>query len=190
MASLKGMDHPQARFRRVDQVLETVGLADAVGRKVKSSSGGMNRRVGIAQALVNEPRLLIVAEPTAGLDSEERIRFRNLLVNLASDRVVILSTHIVEDIGQTCLDMAVLAHGQILFRGSPSALIEAARGHVWILMSNNLEKPNHDMTVVSMMHLTDGLQYRLVGPDAVAYPQAEPGRWLRLVDERFWPGSQ
>ncbi len=174
MAILKGMDDPQVRSSRVDQVLQMVGLADAAGRKVKGFSGGMKRRVGIAQALVNDPKLLIVDEPTAGLDPEERIRFRNLLVNLATDRSVILSTHIVEDIGQTCRDMAILSHGTVLFRGSPATLIEAARNHVWTLTTSQAEKPNHNMTIVSMMHLSDGIQYRLVGPDAAAYPQAQP----------------
>ena len=174
MAILKSMDDPQERARRVDQVLEMVGLGEAAGRKLKGFSGGMKRRVGIAQALVNDPKLLIVDEPTAGLDPEERIRFRNLLVNLASDRSVILSTHIVEDIGQTCRDMAVLARGKVMFRGSPAGLIEAARNHVWTLTMNGLDKPNHQMTVVSMMHLVEGIQYRLVGPDAEGYAQAQP----------------
>ncbi len=185
MAILKGMDDAKARSRRVEEVLHMVGLVEAAGRKVKGFSGGMKRRVGIAQALVNDPKLLIVDEPTAGLDPEERIRFRNLLVNLASDRSVILSTHIVEDIGQTCRDMAVLAHGQVVFRGSPVEVIEAAGGHVWSLTTSGLEKPNHDMTVVSMMHLTDGIQYRLVGRDATDYPQAQavqPG----LEDGYVW----
>jgi ABC-type multidrug transport system ATPase subunit len=174
MAILKSMDDPQERARRVDQVLEMVGLGEAAGRKLKGFSGGMKRRVGIAQALVNDPKLLIVDEPTAGLDPEERIRFRNLLVNLASDRSVILSTHIVEDIGQTCRDMAILARGKVMFRGSPAELIEAARNHVWTLTMNGLDKPNHQMTVVSMMHLVDGIQYRLVGPDTEGYAQAQP----------------
>ena len=117
------------------QVIEMVGLTQAADRKIKGFSGGMKRRVGIAQALVNDPRILIVDEPTAGLDPEERIRFRNLLVDLATDRVVILSTHIVEDIGQTCRDMAVLSKGQILFRGSPLELTRAAEGRVWTVLS-------------------------------------------------------
>jgi ABC-2 type transport system ATP-binding protein len=137
MAILKGMDDPRARRERVEQVLKMVGLADAAGRKIKSFSGGMKRRVGIAQALVNDPKLLIVDEPTAGLDPEERIRFRNLLVNLAADRAVLLSTHIVEDIGQTCRDMAVLSRGRVIFRGSPAELITAAQGHVWILKTDS-----------------------------------------------------
>ncbi len=138
MAILKGMDDPHRRKARVEEVLKLVGLAEAAGRKIKGFSGGMKRRVGIAQALVNDPRLLIVDEPTSGLDPEERIRFRNLLVNLAADRAVLLSTHIVEDIGQTCRDMAVLAHGQVLFRGSPAGLIGAAGGHVWSLKPTRL----------------------------------------------------
>jgi ABC-2 type transport system ATP-binding protein len=185
MAILKGMDDPQARRERVERVLKMVGLVDAVGRKIKGFSGGMKRRVGIAQALVNDPKLLIVDEPTSGLDPEERIRFRNLLVNLAADRAVLLSTHIVEDIGQTCRDMAVLAHGQVIFRGSPAELITAAQGHVWTLKTDSLEKPDHDLTVISMLHLTDGIQYRLVGPEASAYPQAQvtqPG----LEDGYVW----
>jgi ABC-type multidrug transport system ATPase subunit len=134
----------------------------------------MKRRVGIAQALVNDPKLLIVDEPTTGLDPEERIRFRNLLVRLAADRVILLSTHIVEDIAQTCLDIAVLAHGQVLFRGSPAQLTQAAEGHVWTLTCSGLEKPNHGLTVVSMLHLVEETQYRLVGSDIEGYAAAQP----------------
>ena len=174
MAILKGLDDPRGRARRVEQVLEMVGLHDSARRKIKGFSGGMKRRVGIAQALVNDPKLLIVDEPTAGLDPEERIRFRNLLVNLASDRAVLLSTHIVEDIGQTCRDIAVLSQGQVIFRGSPPELMQAATGHVWTLITSELEKPNHDLTVVSMLHLAEGTQYRLVGPSAEGYAAAQP----------------
>jgi ABC-type multidrug transport system ATPase subunit len=185
MAILKGLDEPRERGRRVEQVLEMVGLAEAAGRKIKGFSGGMKRRVGIAQALVNDPKLLIVDEPTAGLDPEERIRFRNLLVNLAADRAVILSTHIVEDIGQTCRDMAVLARGQVVFRGSPAGLIESARGHVWVLTASGGEKPDHDLMVVSMLHLADGIQYRLVGASVDGYPAALPAQ-PGLEDGYVW----
>lgn len=185
MAILKGLDDPRGRKRRVGQVLEMTGLHGTAQRKIKSFSGGMKRRVGIAQALVNDPKLLIVDEPTAGLDPEERIRFRNLLVNLAADRVVLLSTHIVEDIAQTCRDVAVLDHGQVLFRGSPAELTQAAIGHVWILTRSGLEKPDHGLTVVSMLHLADETQYRLVGPSAESCPAAQtvqPG----LEDGYVW----
>lgn len=174
MAILKGLDDPRQRKQRVEKVLEMVGLAENAGRKIKGFSGGMKRRVGIAQALVNDPRLLIVDEPTAGLDPEERIRFRNLLVNLAADRTVLLSTHIVEDIGQTCRDLAVISRGKVLFRGSPTQLMQAATGHVWTLTTSSPEKPNHGLTIVSMLHLAEGTQYRLVGESAVDHLSAQP----------------
>ncbi len=174
MAILKGLDEPRQRKQRVEKVLEMVGLAENAGRKIKGFSGGMKRRVGIAQALVNDPKLLIVDEPTAGLDPEERIRFRNLLVNMAADRTVLLSTHIVEDIGQTCRDLAVISRGKVLFRGSPAQLMQAATGHVWTLTTSSLEKPNHGLTIVSMLHLAEGTQYRLVGESAADQPTAQP----------------
>lgn len=185
MAILKGMDDGRARRQSVERMLEIVGLSHEAGRKIKGFSGGMKRRVGIAQALVNDPKLLIVDEPTAGLDPEERIRFRTLLVRLAAERTVLLSTHIVEDIGQTCRVAAVLARGQVIFRGSPAELTESAAGHVWTLTSDRPEKPDHDLTVVSMLHLASGIQYRLVGQDAAGYPSAEetqPG----LEDGYVW----
>jgi ABC-type multidrug transport system ATPase subunit len=125
-----------------------------------------------------------VDEPTSGLDPEERIRLRNLLVKLAGDRIVLLSTHIVEDIGQTCRDMAVLSHGQVVFRGSPADLIHSAEGHVWTLTTQETEKPDHDLTVVSMLHLSEGIQYRLVGHDAGTYAAkpTQPG----LEDGYVW----
>jgi ABC-2 type transport system ATP-binding protein len=185
MAILKRMDDSRARRQSVARALEMVGLSHEAGRKIKGFSGGMKRRLGIAQALVNDPKLLIVDEPTAGLDPEERIRFRNLLVRLAADRTVLLSTHIVEDIGQTCRDVAVLAQGQVIFRGNPTALTTSAVGHVWTLTTDKPEKPDRNLTVVSMLHLTDGIQYRLVGEDASGYPAAEktqPG----LEDGYVW----
>jgi ABC-2 type transport system ATP-binding protein len=185
MAILKGLNDSRRRARRVAEVLEMVALQDSAHRKVKGFSGGMKRRVGIAQALVNDPRVLIVDEPTAGLDPEERIRFRNLLVHLAADRTVILSTHIVEDIGQTCRDIAVLAKGQVLFRGSPAELTNAAAGHVWTVMVDRLAEPGPGLTIVSMLHLTDGIQYRLVGASADGHPTAEPAR-PSLEDGYVW----
>jgi ABC-2 type transport system ATP-binding protein len=174
MAILKNMNEPVKRRQRVEKVLDMVGLNEFAGRKVKTFSGGMKRRVGIAQALVNDPKLLIVDEPTAGLDPEERIRFRNLLVNLATERTVLLSTHIVEDIGQTCRDLAVISHGQVLFRGSPGELTQAAAGHIWTLTTSSPEKPNHGLTIVSMLHLAEGTQYRLVGDNMAGYQAAQP----------------
>jgi ABC-type multidrug transport system ATPase subunit len=127
----------------------------------------MKRRVGIAQALLGEPKLLIVDEPTAGLDPEERVRFRNLLAELARSRVVVLSTHIVEDIGQSCRRMAVLWQGMALFRGAPGELVARARGKVWTILSGDGERPDDDLVVVSTRQLQDGIhQYRVLGEPA------------------------
>ncbi len=185
MAILKGLDDPKYRRERVQNVLDMVGLGDNINRKIKGFSGGMKRRVGIAQALVNDPKLLIVDEPTAGLDPEERIRFRNLLVNLAANRTVLLSTHIVEDIGQTCRDLAVIARGKVIFRGSPVELSQEATGHVWTLTSNETEKPDHGLTIVSMLHLPEGTQYRMVGEEVNSYPNAVPAQ-PGLEDGYVW----
>lgn len=135
----------------------------------------MKRRVGIAQALLNDPQLLIVDEPTAGLDPEERIRFRNLLVSLAGERTVLLSTHIVEDVAQTSSRLAVLARGQVIFQGELTALLEMARGKVWTLDAVGAA-PTGDLTVVSALNAGAGMRYRIVAdapPSGTAVP-AEP----------------
>ena len=162
IAILKGLEQTAARKRRVDEFLETVGLAHVANRKLKTFSGGMKRRIGIAQALLNDPQLLIVDEPTAGLDPEERIRFRNLLADLAGDRTVLLSTHIVEDVAQMCQRLAVMANGQVAFQGTTAELIQAADGRVWTLTSAG-SKPEGDFTIVSTLQLGSGVQYRVVG---------------------------
>ena len=185
MAILKGVDNARARQKRVDEVIAMVSLENDADRPIKGYSGGMKRRVGIAQALVNDPRVLIVDEPTAGLDPEERIRFRNLLVDLASDRVVLLSTHIVGDIGLTCRDMAVLSKGRICFQGSPLDLTRLAEGHIWTIVSPDGSKPDDGLTVVSMQHMPEGIAFRVVGASAAGYPQARPEQ-PSLEDGYMW----
>ncbi|MEO8503354.1 MAG: ABC transporter ATP-binding protein [Acidobacteriota bacterium] len=185
MAILKGMDDRHQRAQRVAEVLKMVALEDSAERKIKGFSGGMKRRVGIAQALVNDPKVLIVDEPTAGLDPEERIRFRNLLVRLAGDRTVILSTHIVEDIGQTCRDIAVLSQGRLVFRGTPAELTEAAEGHVWSVTTTEMVEPRDGLTIVSMLHLSDSIQYRFVGRSIEGHPNAQAAR-PSLEDGYVW----
>jgi len=123
-----------ARKRQIPLLLEKLNLTEHRNKKVKALSGGMKRRLGIAQALLHNPRVVIVDEPTAGLDPEERIRFRNLLCEIAGERIVILSTHIVGDVEATCEDVAVLDGGRILFRGRVTDMINAAKDKVFTLV--------------------------------------------------------
>lgn len=120
------------RLAKVNKLLDQVGLLDVRERMANKLSGGMKRRLGIAQALIGEPRLLVIDEPTTGLDPEERIRFRNILSDLSQkDVTIILSTHIVGDISSTCHNMAMLNKGEVAFKGSPEGMIDQVRGHVW-----------------------------------------------------------
>lgn len=188
VAILKGLNQRQQRKARVDELLEMVALSDVAQRKLKTFSGGMKRRVGIAQALLNNPQLLIVDEPTAGLDPEERIRFRNLLSDLGSNRTVLLSTHIVEDIAQTCHNLAVMRSGELIFHGTTADLIQQTTGKVWLLTTQG-QKPQGDFIVVSTLHMAQGIQYRVVGDEAAirqlsgaSITQTEPG----LEDSYVW----
>ena len=130
LAWISGLTDSATRKRRIGEVLESVGLEKVARRKVKHLSGGMRRRLGVAQALVHEPKVLIVDEPTVGLDPEERLRFRRLMTSLASERAIVLSTHIVADLGSACSDLALLDRGRVEFRGSPAELIGLAAGKV------------------------------------------------------------
>jgi ABC-type multidrug transport system ATPase subunit len=131
LALLSGMKDKAQRRERVAKVLEEVGLQNVADRKVKKLSGGMVRRLGVAQALVHEPRVLVVDEPTVGLDPQERLRFRKLMASLGQDRTIVLSTHIVADLGSSCNDLALIDEGKIVFRGSPAELVDNARGKVF-----------------------------------------------------------
>ncbi len=168
---LKGITDARARRVQIEELLELVRLTDVSRRPLKTFSGGMKRRLGVAQALLGNPRLLIVDEPTVGLDPEERVRIRNLLAEIAVRGVVLLSTHIVEDIGHSCGDLAILHHGQVLFHGQPADLIERARGQVWSIHA--AETPTDEaLRVVSTLQLREGAQYRVLGQPA-AYHQAQ-----------------
>jgi ABC-type multidrug transport system ATPase subunit len=131
LAVLKGLVDAGARRETVDALLQQVNLWDVRKKAIAGFSGGMRQRFGIAQALIGNPALMIVDEPTAGLDPEERNRFNNLLAEIGSTRVVILSTHIVEDVADLCSRMAILVDGRIVSAGTPGALIEGLRGKVW-----------------------------------------------------------
>jgi ABC-type multidrug transport system ATPase subunit len=184
IAALKGIADRTVRQQQIADALESVRLTDVAHRQLRTYSGGMKRRVGVAQAILGNPRLLIVDEPTAGLDPEERVRLRNLLSDMAAERTVILSTHIVEDIGQSCNDLAVINQGQVLFRGSPRDLVAQARGKVWIVATAG-ERPDSGLSVVSSLQLQDATQYRVLGVPAAHYnatstePSLEDGyMWL------------
>ncbi|MFN0151401.1 MAG: ABC transporter ATP-binding protein [bacterium] len=130
-ASLRGMHSGAGRRARVDELLERVNLREAADRKVGGFSGGMRQRLGIAQALIAKPRLLIVDEPTAGLDPEERLRFHNLLAEISQEIVVLLSTHIVSDVAVLCSRMAVIIRGQIVADMTPGEAVARLEGHVF-----------------------------------------------------------
>ena len=130
LALISGLRDGRKRKQRIAEVLEAVGLEKVADRKVKQLSGGMVRRLGVAQALVHEPEVLIMDEPTVGLDPEERLRFRQLMTKLGRDRVILLSTHIVADLGSGCSDLALIDHGKLQFRGSPAELIALAKNKV------------------------------------------------------------
>jgi len=183
VALLKGVTDKVERTKQLDEILELVGLTQDAKRRLQTYSGGMKRRVGIAQALLGKPQLLIVDEPTSGLDPEERVRLRNLLAEMSARCTVLLSTHIVEDVSQSCNDLAVINLGQVIFRGSPGDLIAQARGHVWNLV-NSTERPDASLTVVSTMQAQDGVTYRVVGipaKETTANP-VEPN----LEDSYIW----
>lgn len=132
MAALKGIPRDQAK-RRVKELLEIVGLQDVETKKIKAFSGGMKQRVGIAQALLNHPKILILDEPTAGLDPKERVRFRNLISDYAKDRIVILSTHIVSDIEAIADEVLLMRKGKVVSQGTVPELTKQAAGKVWEL---------------------------------------------------------
>jgi len=171
IAILKGMTDSGQRRRQIDELLEMVRLSEDAGRRLKTYSGGMKRRVGIAQALLGDPRLVIVDEPTVGLDPEERVRLRNLLGQVARRCAVILSTHIVEDIGQSCGDLAVIARGNVLRQCAPRDLAEVARGHVWEIAGDD-DWQDDELTVVSTRHDATCTRYRVVGDPGERHPAA------------------
>ena len=168
IGTLKGLPDPRERRRRIHEILETVNLWEHRRRKVREFSGGMLQRLGIAQALLGDPRLLIVDEPTAGLDPEERIRFRNLLAMMSGERVVLLSTHIVADVESSCSDMAVIRKGRVIFRGAPEDLVRAADGKVWqVRCSRSMFERLRDagertITVIGAKDSSDMVEARVV----------------------------
>lgn len=171
-ARLAGMKNTRERKLAVDKMLEEVGLFEARDRKANNLSGGMKRRLGIAQALINNPKIIIVDEPTTGLDPEERIRFRNLLSTISTqDVIIILSTHIVGDISSSCTDMALLNKGGLAFTGSPDELVARAVGKVWLIQATEAEylEINEKFPVISNVPNSDGWEIQVVADSINGY---------------------
>ncbi|MDA3928167.1 MAG: ABC transporter ATP-binding protein [Prolixibacteraceae bacterium] len=171
-ARLGGVKDKRKRRDAIDEMLEEVGLFEVRERFANKLSGGMKRRLGIAQALIGEPQIIIVDEPTTGLDPDERIRFRNLLTKISSnDVVIILSTHIVGDISSTCNQMALLKSGKVVYNGSPEALINKADGKVWRIHASHeqFDEVNVNFNVISTIPSVGGWELDVVADRVNGY---------------------
>jgi ABC-type multidrug transport system ATPase subunit len=170
--SLAGLRNKKERIAEVDRLLDQVGLLEVRDRLANRLSGGMKRRLGIAQALIGNPRIIVVDEPTTGLDPDERIRFRNILSQLSqNDVTIILSTHIVGDISSTCQGMALLNKGELVFSGSPENLVKQADGHVFKLTLNpyDYEKVKEHYNVISTIPVEEGWEVQIVSDTVPEY---------------------
>jgi ABC-type multidrug transport system ATPase subunit len=169
LAAVKGIRAAAAR-KRIEELLVLVNLTEAARRPLGGYSGGMRQRVGIAQALLNDPQLLIVDEPTAGLDPEERVRFRNLLSELSGERIVLLSTHIVSDVEAVASEIAILDRGELLTHGSPEKLLQGVTGRIWevVVPSAELGLLREKYLVSSVANRSDGVHARVISAGAPA----------------------
>lgn len=174
VSALKGIPKKIAK-KRAGELLEEVGLSHVAGKKVKTFSGGMKQRVGIAQALLNNPEVLILDEPTAGLDPKERVRFRNLLSDYAGDKIVILSTHIVSDIEAIADEVLLMKQGKFVLQGTVPELIQKADGKVWELAVSSAEAKRWQTkaTVANLRHEESQVVLRIISdnkPSEMAVP--------------------
>lgn len=168
MATLKGFGNRDGRERSM-RLLEEVGLADDARRKIKTFSGGMRQRLGIAQAMINDPAILVLDEPTAGLDPKERVRFRNLIAGFAQDKIVILSTHIVSDLEFIANRILVMRQGSFVMDGSPEQIVAQAAGKVWecCVDAGEAERMAETLQVANVRYAADGRAVvRIVADDA------------------------
>lgn len=185
-AALKGLDKQTSR-QRVKELLDQVSLTEAARKKIRHLSGGMRRRVGIAQALLNDPEILILDEPTAGLDPGERVRFRNLLSDLARDRIVLISTHIVSDVEYIATRHLLMKDGRLLASGTASDLVQLVDSRVWTCRVPSQDVPELEsrLQVTGLRNEDDGtvtLRYLAAAPEVSGSVPAAPG----LEDVYLW----
>ena len=164
VAALRGLESETASAR-IDEMITLTNLVDVRNRKLKTFSGGMRQRVGIAQALLNDPDLLIVDEPTVGLDPEERVRLRSALANTATDRIVLLSTHIVPDVEATANELAILDNGRLVTHSAVDQFVERVSGRVYecLISPSELSTLREEYQVCSTVQRSDGIKVRLIG---------------------------
>lgn len=184
MAALKGLHNPQAAIQKA---LRDVNLEEKVKVKIRTLSGGQRQRVGIAQALLGNPSFLIFDEPTVGLDPEERLHFRNLFSHTAQEKLVLLSTHIIEDIQSVCDQIVVINHGKVLFIGSPAALIQTASGHVGVFWEKEVTQ-EQDLHITARVNTSQGIRCRAVADKLPVYAKVEEpsleDAYLYLISRR------
>ena len=192
-ARLGGLTNKRERRERIDEMLTQVGLFEFRNRLANKLSGGMKRRLGIAQALIAYPAIVIVDEPTTGLDPEERIRFRNILSDLGmSETIIILSTHIVGDISSTCNQMALLNEGELVYNGTPDKLVDLTRGYVW---SAEVDQQQYDLLkvdypIISTIPSGAGWEIQFVGdkPDGIDAREIMPNlehAYVHFMENKF-----
>jgi ABC-2 type transport system ATP-binding protein len=189
IAAIKGLDAKTAH-RRVEELLIVVNLVQAARRPLGSYSGGMKQRIGIAQALLNDPQLLIVDEPTVGLDPEERVRFRNLLSDISGERIILLSTHIVSDVEAVATEIVIISRGQKLQHDTPENLLKILEGQVWqwIIPSTDLPLLKQKFIVSGTIRRETGVLVRVISgsspaPQAQLVPPNLEDVYLQLVSE-------
>lgn len=173
IAALKGL-MPQYAKERADELLEMVGLKEVANKKIKTFSGGMKQRLGIAQAMINDPKILVLDEPTAGLDPKERVRFRNLISDFASERMVLLSTHIVSDVEYIADEILVMKKGTLTARGTVTELVDTVSDKVWQAVTDreSADVLLREYNIINLKHIGDKVELRIVS-DKIPIDTAE-----------------
>lgn len=157
IAALKGLSDKKTKVM-TRELLDVVSLSDVAGKKIRTFSGGMKQRLGIAQAVINNPKVLVLDEPTAGLDPKERVRFRNLIADFSKDKIVILSTHIVSDVEYIADTILMMKGGKLLLQGSAQKVTDSMQGRVWkyVVCKRDIDRINEHFSVANLHHLDDG----------------------------------